>query len=177
MITEKYKACAIIGAGVSGLAAAIRMRNKGYRVTVFEANSFAGGKLSTETKDGYRFDMGPSVFTMPEYVDELFKISGKNPREHFNYTQLDPVYKYFFEDGSSLDAYHGKEKFAEQLAEKTKDRKEDIIKHLDKTEKIYNLTDEVFLKNSLHKLKGFFTFIFSISFLYVLSKRIYLFFS
>ncbi len=157
MITEKYKACAIIGAGVSGLAAAIRMRNKGYRVTVFEANSFAGGKLSTETKDGYRFDMGPSVFTMPEYVDELFKISGKNPREHFNYTQLDPVYKYFFEDGSSLDAYHGKEKFAEQLAEKTKDRKEDIIKHLDKTEKIYNLTDEVFLKNSLHKLKGFFT--------------------
>ena len=72
MITEKYKACAIIGDGVSGLAAAIRMRNKGYRVTVFEANSFAGGKLSTETKDGYRFDMGPSVFTMPEYVDELF---------------------------------------------------------------------------------------------------------
>lgn len=157
MIKENKKRCAIIGAGVSGLAAAIRMRNKGYKVTVFEANSFAGGKCSTESKDGYRFDMGPSVFTMPQYVDELFYLSGKNPRDHFNYIPLDPVYKYFFEDGTTLDAWHGKEKFAEQLAAKTKDKKEDILKYLDKTEVIYNLTDEVFLKNSLHRLKNFFT--------------------
>lgn len=157
MITEKTRTCAVIGAGVSGLAAAIRMRNKGYQVTIFEANSFPGGKCSTESKDGYRFDMGPSVFTMPQYVDELFILSGKNPRDHFNYIPLDPVYKYFFEDGSTLDAYHGKEKFARQLAEKTKDRKEDIIRYLNKTETIYNLTDEVFLKNSLHRLKNFFT--------------------
>lgn len=157
MITENNSTCAVIGAGVSGIAAAIRMRNKGYRVTVFEANPFPGGKCSTETKDGYRFDMGPSVFTMPQYVDELFILSGKNPRDHFNYIPLDPVYKYFFEDGSVLDAWHGKEKFAEQLALKTKDKKEDIVKYLDKTEVIYNLTDEVFLKNSLHRLKNFFT--------------------
>ena len=61
MITENNKSCAIIGAGVSGLGAAIRMRNKGYNVTVFEANSFPGGKLSTESKDGYRFDMAINV--------------------------------------------------------------------------------------------------------------------
>jgi len=157
MITENNKTCAIIGSGVSGLGAAIRMRNKGYQVTVFEANSFPGGKLSTETKDGYRFDMGPSVFTMPQYVDELFELSGKNPREHFNYISLDPVYKYFFEDGSFLNAFYGKEKFAEQLASKTKDTKENIIRYLDKTETIYKLTDEVFLKNSLHRLKNYFT--------------------
>ena len=157
MITENNKTCAVIGAGVSGLGAAIRMRNKGYRVTVFEANAFPGGKCSSESKDGYRFDMGPSVFTMPQYVDELFVLSGKNPRDHFNYIPLDPVYKYFFEDGSFLDAYHGKEKFAEQLAAKTKDKKEDIIKYLNKTETIYKLTDEVFLKNSLHRLRNFFT--------------------
>ena len=154
---ENNKSCAVIGAGVSGLAAAIRMRNKGYEVTVFEANQFPGGKCSSETKDGYRFDMGPSVFTMPQYVDELFTLSGKNPRDYFNYTPLDPVYKYFFEDGSALDAYHGKEKFATQLSAKTKDSREDILKYLDKTEVIYNLTDEVFLKNSLHRLKNFFT--------------------
>ncbi len=157
MITENNKKCAVIGAGVSGLGAAIRMRNKGYTVTVFEANTFPGGKCSSETKDGYRFDMGPSVFTMPQYVDELFILSGKNPRDHFNYIPLDPVYKYFFEGGTFLDAYHGNEKFAEQLAAKTKDKKEDIIKYLDKTETVYNLTDEVFLKNSLHRLKNFFT--------------------
>ena len=85
MMKENSKKCAVIGAGVSGIAAAIRMRNKGWLVTVFEANPFPGGKLSTETNKGYRFDMGPSVFTMPNYVDELFELSGKNPREHFNY--------------------------------------------------------------------------------------------
>lgn len=154
---DKNKKVAVIGSGVSGLAAAIRMRNKGYDVTVFEANPFPGGKCSSESKDGYRFDMGPSVFTMPWYVDELFELSGKSPREHFNYIHLDPVYRYFFEDGSMLDAYHGKEKFAEQLAAKTNDKKEDIIKYLDKTETVYNLTEEVFLKNSLHRLKNFFT--------------------
>lgn len=157
MTRKNNKTCAVIGAGVSGIAAAVRMRNKGYKVTVFEANSFPGGKCSSESKDGYRFDMGPSVFTMPQYVDELFILSGKNPRDHFNYIPLDPVYKYFFEDGSTLDAYHGKEKFAEQLSQKTRDRKEDIIRYLNKTETIYNLTDEVFLKNSLHRLKNFFT--------------------
>lgn len=157
MNQNKKGKCAVIGAGVSGLGAAIRMQNKGYQVTVFEANAFPGGKCSTETKDGYRFDMGPSVFTMPQYVDELFLLSGKNPREHFNYIHLDPVYRYFFEDGTMLDAWHGKEKFAEQIAAKTKDKKEDIIKYLDKTEVIYELTDEVFLKNSLHRLRNFFT--------------------
>jgi phytoene desaturase len=157
MMPGNNKKCAVIGAGVSGIAAAIRMCNKGYDVTVFEANPFPGGKCSTESKDGYRFDMGPSVFTMPQYVDELFELSGKNPRDHFNYIPLDPVYKYFFEDGTALDAYHGKEKFAEQLAAKTNDKKEDIIKYLDKTETVYKLTEEVFLKNSLHRLKNFFT--------------------
>lgn len=157
MGTANKKTCAVIGTGVSGIAAAIRMRNKGYEVTVFEANSFPGGKCSTESSNGYRFDMGPSVFTMPQYVDELFIISGKNPRDYFNYFPLDPVYRYFFEDGSLLDAYHGKEKFAEQLAQKTKDSKAEIIRYLNKTETIYKLTDEVFLKNSLHRIRNFFT--------------------
>lgn len=157
MRKEDNKTVAVIGAGVSGLAAAIRMQNKGYKVTVFEANPFSGGKCSSETKDGYRFDMGPSVFTMPHYVDELFILSGKDPRDHFNYLQLDPVYRYFFEDGTLLDAYHGKEKFAEQLAARTKDKKEDIIRYMEKSKTIYGLTEEVFLKNSLHKLRNFFT--------------------
>ena len=157
MIKKNNKKCAVIGAGVSGIAAAIRMQNKGYDVTVFEANSFPGGKCSSETNKGYRFDMGPSVFTMPQYVDELFELSGKDPRDHFNYIPLDPVYKYFFEDGSMLDAYHGKEKFAEQIAAKTTDKKKDILSYLDRSGTIYKLTEEVFLKNSLHRLSNFFT--------------------
>ncbi|MBL0055634.1 MAG: phytoene desaturase [Chitinophagaceae bacterium] len=157
MIQENNKTCAIIGAGISGIAASIRMRNKGYRVTVYEANPFPGGKLSSETKNGYRFDMGPSVFTYPEFVDELFVLSGKNPRDYFNYERLDPVYQYFFEDGSVLKSRSGKEPYAEEMASKTKDSKEDIIRYLNKTETIYNLTAEVFLYNSLHKIRNYFT--------------------
>lgn len=157
MIKENNKTCAIIGAGISGIAASIRMRNKGYSVTIFEANAFPGGKLSTESNKGYRFDMGPSVFTMPEYVDELFILSGKDPREHFNYIHLNPVYRYFFEDGTIVDGFHGKEKYASEMALKTKDSKGNIIKYLDKAEVMYNLTEEVFLKNSLHKVKNYFT--------------------
>lgn len=151
------KKCIVIGAGVSGLASAIRMRNKGYGVTVFEANSFPGGKLSSERNGQYRFDMGPSVFTMPHWADELFHLSGKNPRDYFEYEQLDPVYRYFYEDGTILDGYHSNERFAEEMAGKTIDSKDNIYRYLKKTEHMYSLTDEVFLHNSLHKARNFFT--------------------
>ncbi|MDQ3047866.1 MAG: phytoene desaturase family protein [Bacteroidota bacterium] len=154
---EKSKSCVIIGSGVAGMAAAIRMRNKGYRVDVYEANSFPGGKLSTESLKGYRFDMGPSVFTMPGYVDELFVLSGKNPRDYFNFRQLDPVYRYFFEDGTVLNAPHGKENFAAEMSKHLGDRKESILKYLDHTEEVYHITADVFLHNSLHKIRNFFS--------------------
>jgi phytoene desaturase len=157
MEMENGKSCAVIGSGVSGLAASIRMRNKGYRVTVFEANAFPGGKLSSESNQGYRFDMGPSVFTMPQFADELFTLCGKNPRDYFSYERLDPVYRYFFEDGSTLEGVNGKEAYAQSMAEGSLDSKEVIFKYLEKTEEMYNLTDEVFLHNSLHVPKNFFT--------------------
>ncbi len=154
---SESKKCIVIGAGVSGLASAIRMRNKGYAVEVFEANAFPGGKLSSERNGKYRFDMGPSVFTMPHFADELFHLSGKNPRDYFEYEQLDPVYRYFYEDGTVLDGYHGNERFAEEIARKTIDSKEDIYRFLKKAEYMYSLTHEVFLHNSLHKVKNFLT--------------------
>jgi phytoene desaturase len=154
---ENTKSCAVIGSGVSGLAASIRMRNKGYKVICFEANSFPGGKLSSERNGEYRFDMGPSVFTMPQFVDELFILSGKNPRDYFEYEKLDPAYRYFFEDGIVLNAHNGRKKFAEEMAKGTLDTNKDILKYLKKVEVMYNLTDQVFLHNSLHVAKNFFT--------------------
>lgn len=157
MTKKNTKTCAVIGCGVSGVAAAIRMKSKGYDVTVFEANAFPGGKLSEEYNKGYRFDMGPSVFTMPEYVDQLFKISNKNPRDYYQFKHLNPVYQYFFEDETVLDSFHGKVDYAAEMAKKTKDSQEAIEDYLSKTETVYELTDEVFLQNSLHKFKNFLT--------------------
>jgi len=154
--TPHTRRCAIIGAGVSGIAASVRMRQKGFSVDVFEANPFPGGKLSSESIRGYRFDMGPSVFTMPEYVDELFRLCGKDPAKHFQYIPLDPVYRYFFEDGSRLDAYHGQEEFARVMAANSRDSRADILAHLRRNETAYLLTEPVFLQQSLHRLRNFF---------------------
>ncbi|HEY0246310.1 MAG TPA: FAD-dependent oxidoreductase, partial [Mucilaginibacter sp.] len=72
----------IIGAGIAGIATAIRLAVKGYRVEVFEANNYPGGKLSELKQDGFRFDAGPSLLTMPQYIDELFTLAGKRPSDY-----------------------------------------------------------------------------------------------
>lgn len=59
----------VIGSGIGGLAASVRLACEGYTVKVFEANDFIGGKINSKTMSGYRFDMGPSVFTGPEYIE------------------------------------------------------------------------------------------------------------
>ena len=73
----------VIGSGIGGISAAIRLRNMGFNVNVFEKNKNPGGKLNTFKLGDYRFDAGPSLFTMPNLVDELFTMSGENPRYIF----------------------------------------------------------------------------------------------
>ena len=64
----------IVGSGIAGIATSIRLAKKGYEVTVFEANAYPGGKLSAFNLGAYRFDAGPSLFTMPQFVEELFEL-------------------------------------------------------------------------------------------------------
>src|SRR5687768_9035633 len=123
-ITRK---AAVIGAGIAGIATAIRLQTKGFQVTVFETNTYPGGKLSAFEQQGYRFDAGPSLFTMPHLVDELFTLAGRHPKDYFEYIRLPVVCEYFYEDGLHLTAYSEPEKFAEEIASKTRDNKESII--------------------------------------------------
>ena len=74
----------IIGSGIGGLAIAIRLRLKGYKVVVFEANSSYGGKAAEIKTKGFRFDKGPSLLTMPEKIDELFFLAKKTRRNTLN---------------------------------------------------------------------------------------------
>ena len=110
---------AIIGAGIGGLAAAIRIANKGHAVTVFEKNSYPGGKLAQITMDGYRFDTGPSLFTLPDLVEELFALSKVNIDDYFAYSKLEVVCKYFYPDGTQLNFYQEMDRFEKELVEKT----------------------------------------------------------
>lgn len=148
----------VIGAGIAGIATSIRLAVKGYKVEVFEANAYPGGKLSAFEQDGYRFDAGPSLFTMPQYVDELFTLAGKNPADYFTYRRLDVVCKYFYPDGTRLNAYADAEKLATEIAQKTGEAGENIKRFLANSESIYKITNHVFLEQSLHRLKTYLNF-------------------
>lgn len=141
----------IVGAGIAGLAAAVRSAVAGHKVTVFEANSYPGGKLTAFEKEGYRFDAGPSLFTMPHYVDELFVLAGENPSDYFNYTRLDPVCNYFWQDGTTLSAYADKDKFSKEASSKLKVPASYVSESLKDSARKYEANGRIFLEKSLHK--------------------------
>lgn len=145
----------IIGAGIAGIAVAIRLANKGYQVEVFESNPYPGGKLSEIRSDGFRFDAGPSLFTMPELVDELFELAGENPRERFNYLRLPVTCEYFYEDGTRISAYSEPDKFIEELYQKTGEPKENTSKALSNSETLFQYLAPLFMERSLHKISTF----------------------
>jgi phytoene desaturase len=149
------KKAIIVGAGIAGIATAIRLAVKGYTVEVFEANSYAGGKLSEIEQNGYRFDAGPSLLTMPQYIDELFTLAGKKPAAYFRYKKLDTVCKYFYEDGTRINAYADMLKFAQEIEDKTQEPAANVIKYAVNSSDIYNITNHVFLERSLHRLQTF----------------------
>jgi phytoene desaturase len=98
----------VIGSGFGGLAAAVRLRAKGYRVTVLEALDQPGGRARVFRRDGYTFDAGPTVITAPYLFEELFSLVGRNLRDYVRLVPVDPFYRVVFDDGSSFD-YVGEE--------------------------------------------------------------------
>ncbi|MBK7870331.1 MAG: NAD(P)/FAD-dependent oxidoreductase [Saprospiraceae bacterium] len=147
----------IIGAGIAGLASAVRMACRGYEVEVFEANPHPGGKLSEIEVNGYRFDAGPSLFTMPQYVDELFMLAGLEPKLHFQYERLPIICEYFWEDGTRLTAFANQEAFAKEIREKLNIVPASLQKTLVDSQRKYELTGRTFLEKSLHRLDTWFT--------------------
>ena len=106
----------VIGAGVAGLATAIRMACRGFQVKVFEKNSFPGGKLHHFEKDGFKFDAGPSLFTRPHLIEELFALAGEPIEPYFSYEKLPVSCHYFYEEGPMVKAYADSELLALELA-------------------------------------------------------------
>lgn len=149
------KKAIIVGSGIAGIASAIRLQNKGYTVQVLEKNSYPGGKLTQLNGNGFRFDAGPSLFTMPNLVTELFEISGKKSSDYFHFDQLDVLCNYFYEDGTRISASSDIAIFADEIERKTTDSAEKVKKHLRKSKFIYGVTKEQFLNKSLHKIDSF----------------------
>lgn len=149
------KKVAVIGAGIGGIAAALRLRAKGYAVDVYEKNSYAGGKLSEFSMGAYRFDAGPSLFTQPSYVEELFRLFGENPEEHFTYSRLDTICRYFWEDGTILTSTSDLAAFARNIEEHLGEDRQAVLTYLDDSRRLYELTEDLFIKKSFHRLSTF----------------------
>lgn len=145
----------VIGAGIGGIATAIRLAHKGYAVEVFEANDYIGGKLSTFSLGDFRFDAGPSLFTMPQFVDELFTLCGENPTDFFEYKRKEIACNYFWEDGVRLTAYGDTERFLDEVEEKLHVPKMTLKRYLEKAKKKFDRTRPLFLERSLHQWKTF----------------------
>ncbi|MEM9990206.1 MAG: 1-hydroxycarotenoid 3,4-desaturase CrtD [Bacteroidota bacterium] len=141
----------IIGAGIAGMATAVRLASKGYEVDVFEANDYPGGKLSEFRIGEYRFDAGPSLFTMPMYVEQLFDTAGIAMTERFDYEKLSVVCNYFWEDGTCLSAFADKEAFAQEVKDKLGVAPKKIHRSLADSARKYRATGRIFLEKSLHK--------------------------
>lgn len=93
----------IIGAGLGGLAAACTLATRGHRVILFERNQWIGGKAAELKAGGFRFDMGPTIVTLPSVLRRLFSEAGRAMEDYLDLIPLDPQWRCFFEDGSVLD--------------------------------------------------------------------------
>jgi phytoene desaturase len=94
---------AIVGGGVGGLCAAIRLRAAGHQVDVFERNAVMGGKVAVRERDGFTFDIGPSLLTLPKEFDDVLRLAGTTLAEQVDLVRLDPQFRYQWSDGSTLE--------------------------------------------------------------------------
>lgn len=147
---------AVIGSGIGGLASAIRFAAKGYQVGVFEQAAGPGGKINELRLGGFRFDTGPSLFTFPDLTTELFRLCGENPEDHFRYQPVETSCKYFWEDGTVINAWQQPEAFAEEIEKVTGLERHKVTAYLKESEALYDLAGESFLFYSLHKASNFF---------------------
>ncbi|MGM0578051.1 MAG: phytoene desaturase family protein [Myxococcota bacterium] len=105
----------VVGAGFGGMAAAIRLRAQGWRVTLLEALDQPGGRAAVFRRDGFTFDAGPTVITAPYLFDELFEAVGRRARDYFELVPVDPFYRVCFEDGTVFDYVGEEERLLEQI--------------------------------------------------------------
>ena len=146
---------AIIGAGIGGLAAAIRQAAAGDEVTVWEKNDVPGGKMAELRTGPYRFDTGPSLLTLPELVEELYALCGERMADHLPVQQLDASCRYFFPDGSAFTFYRDPQRLSKELAGAGIVEERTLRQRLDKARRVYELSAPVFLFSNFHRLANF----------------------
>ncbi len=156
MIQNKYDVI-IIGAGLAGIACAIRLRKKGKTVLVIEKNETFGGKLGELRWKEYRWDKGPSLFTEPNLIEELFELCDKSTSDYFQYEQQDKSCSYYFSDLENLTLYHEHKKLDQELRKVVgKNDQKAYYKYIQSSKELYDLTGDFFISNPIPKATDLF---------------------
>jgi phytoene desaturase len=135
----------VIGAGIGGLSAAIHLAAAGKRVLVLEQNERVGGKMALATKDGFRWDTGPSVITMRPVFEDLFRVAGRRLQDYLTLLPLQPLTRYFYPDGSVLDVDADPQVTAQRLDGYDPRDGKGYLAFLDYTKKIHDATSDAFI--------------------------------
>ncbi|NHN89520.1 phytoene desaturase family protein [Acetobacter conturbans] len=114
---EKKASVIVIGSGLGGLASACTLAARGHHVTVIEANDWLGGKAAEWREGGYRFDMGPTILTIPRVLKRIFQEAGADMHARLDLRRLDPQWRCFFEDGNQIDLQQDVENMVQVLEE------------------------------------------------------------
>ena len=135
----------IIGAGIGGLSAAIRLAAAGQRVVVVEQNTQVGGKMSQVAAAGFRWDTGPSVITMRHVFADLFQCAGRSLEEYLTLQPVEPLTRYFYPDGTRLDVTRDWPALAAQIAAIEPADVEGYLRFLAYAARLHAITGPVFI--------------------------------
>ena len=150
MATQKKYDAIIVGAGLAGIACALRLNKKGLRVLVLEKNDKPGGKLSELHSQGFRWDQGPSLLTEPENINELFELYGKNPSDYFKFVKHSESCRYFFNDNSRITLSSNLQNTKEEIKEAiSADEAENYESYISNSKKNYENLGALFLNDSI----------------------------
>ena len=153
----KKQTALVIGAGIGGIATAARLAKNGYEVTVVEKEATPGGRCNQINKDGHRFDIGPTLFLMPEVWEETFAALGEKMSDHLDLRRIDPTYKVHFDDGLELELTSDIGKMQTQLEKVEKTAFTGFLNYIAEGNKHYKISLEKFVGRNFFNIFEYFS--------------------
>ena len=142
----------ITGAGLGGLSVAIRLAKKNFEVTILEKNETVGGKVNLVESNGYKFDTGASLLTMRHVLEDLFEFAGRDIKDYLDIVACEPICRYFWSGGATLDASTDLEKTASEIAKIDLSDAANFQRFLSDAKHKYEIAEKTFLAHSLNDL-------------------------
>lgn len=139
----------VVGAGLAGLAAACTLAARGHKVVLFDKNPWLGGKAAQLKQDGFRFDMGPTILTVPHVLARVFAEAGRNLHDYLDLRRLDPQWRCFFDDGSVLDLQENVPAMAQAVAKFAPGSEQGYRDFIAMSQKLHEVSEKFFFWKSV----------------------------